>query len=155
MYIIEPAAVLLFGRIVLGIVMLYYGWPKIRALQSNAHDFIRMGFRPGWVWGSVVAFNEFVGGAALVIGFWPELFAAAIAFEMLLGTFWKIKIGKPFSDFSYDLLALALAGILMRFGGGLWVAASAPFVTWARWDLALGALAVAGVMAIASKPRMT
>lgn len=35
-------------------VMLFYGWPKIRDLKSNANDFLQMGFNPGifWRWGN-------------------------------------------------------------------------------------------------------
>jgi hypothetical protein len=54
-------------------VMIYYGWPKIRDLGSNANDFVRMGFKPGMFWGTLIASVEFFGGLAILLGFYAEL----------------------------------------------------------------------------------
>jgi hypothetical protein len=54
--------VLLLIRSVLAAVMIYYGWPKIRDPASNAKDFVRMGFKPGMFWGTLIAVVEFFGG---------------------------------------------------------------------------------------------
>jgi len=42
--------ILLFVRLVVAAVMLFYGLPKIRDLKSNTNDFVEMGFRPGIFW---------------------------------------------------------------------------------------------------------
>jgi len=111
--------VLLAVRLVAGSIMIYYGWPKIRDLQSNAKDFADMGFKPGWLHGSIVAFVEFVGGLGVLIGFLTWIPAAAFGFEMLMGTAWKInKTDKPFTDWSYDLLLFAVMVVLLAFGSG-------------------------------------
>jgi len=109
---------LLFARIIIGIGMIYYGLPKIKDLKSNANDFVGMGFRPGWFWGTIVAFVEFFGGIVMVLGFYAQVAAALLGFEMVIGTIWKIKVGKPFTDYSYDLQLLALAVIIIVFGSG-------------------------------------
>lgn len=116
--------VLLFSRLVVGVVMVFYGWPKITSLHSNAEDFTKMGFSPGMFWGTIVAFVEFFGGIAMLLGFYAEIAALAFGFEMLLGFSWKISKGRKFSDFSYDLLLLTLTLMLLTFGTGFFAARS-------------------------------
>jgi uncharacterized membrane protein YphA (DoxX/SURF4 family) len=112
--------ILLFIRIMVGIVMIYYGLPKIKDLKKNAEDFVEMGFSQGWFWGAIVVFVEFFGGVALILGFFIEIMALLFGTQMLIGTFWKILyVKKKFPDWSYDVLLLALCLILITFGGGL------------------------------------
>ena len=101
--------ILLFSRVVLAMVMIYYGWPKIRDLRSNANDFVQMGFKPGMFWGTLIAGVEFFGGIAILLGYYAELAAALFAFQMMVGMFWKLKIRKAFSDYSYDIQLFALS----------------------------------------------
>jgi uncharacterized membrane protein YphA (DoxX/SURF4 family) len=44
---IEFPWVLLFVRTVLAVIMVYYGWPKMRNLRSNANDFRANGVQAG------------------------------------------------------------------------------------------------------------
>jgi uncharacterized membrane protein YphA (DoxX/SURF4 family) len=74
--------ILLLVRIVLAIVMIYYGWPKIRDLASNANDFVQMGFNPGIFWGTLMAVVEFFGGGNIRY-LYAELAAALFAFQMI------------------------------------------------------------------------
>lgn len=111
--------VLLAVRVLVGVVFIYYGWPKIRDLKSNAEDFVKMGFKPGWFWGTVVAVVETVGGLMVLFGVFAPVAAALLAGHMATGTVWKItKTDKSFSDWSYDLLLLALALVILAFGAG-------------------------------------
>ena len=100
---IEIPWILLLLRSVVGTVMIYYGWPKVRNLKSNANDFVKMGFRPGIFWGTLIAIVEFFGGIGMLLGFYAELAATLFAFQMMVGTFWKLKIRRRFSDYSYDI----------------------------------------------------
>src|SRR5882724_6382949 len=140
--------ILLLLRIVLAIVMIYYGWPKIRDLTSNANDFAQMGFKPGIVWGTLIAVVEFFGGIAILVGFYAELAAALFAFQMMVGTFWKLKIGKPFSDYSYDIQLFALSLTIMFYGAGRYAIRSFPAAIFLRWDVALFSLAAALLLAV-------
>ena len=116
--------VLLIVRIIMGIVMIYYGYPKITNLRSNAENFVKMGFKPGMFWGTIVAFVEFFGGIAIIIGVYIWLAVALFGFQMIMGTIWKItKTEKPFTDWSYDLLLLAIALMLLITGPGYYVLA--------------------------------
>jgi uncharacterized membrane protein YphA (DoxX/SURF4 family) len=112
-------SILLLLRIIAGTIMIYYGWPKIKDLVQNAKDFENMGFKPGWLHGTIVAAVEFLGGLGILLGFLIWIPAAAFGFEMLLGAGWKItKTDKPFTDWSYDLLLLGLMLTLLAFGPG-------------------------------------
>jgi uncharacterized membrane protein YphA (DoxX/SURF4 family) len=39
--------VLLVIRLIMGVTMVYYGWPKVRDPKKNAADFEANGFGPG------------------------------------------------------------------------------------------------------------
>lgn len=119
--LINSGWVLLFVRVVLGVVMIYYGLPKIKDLSSNAKDFEKMGFKPGILWGTIIALVEFVGGIAMLIGFLAELAAFFFGLQMIVGAFWKaLKTDKPFSDWSYDLQLLAMCLTILTFGAGFY-----------------------------------
>lgn len=144
--------ILLFSRVVLAMVMIYYGWPKIRDLRSNANDFVQMGFKPGMFWGTLIAGVEFFGGIAILLGYYAELAAALFAFQMMVGMFWKLKIRKPFSDYSYDIQLFALSLTIMFHGAGRYALKAFPGTLFLRWDVALSSLAAAVLLAVFSKP---
>ena len=146
--------ILLLTRIILAVVMVYYGWPKIRDPKGNADDFVHMGFKPGMVWGSLIALVEFAGGIAIFLGIYAELAAALFAYQMTVGTFWKIRVNKPFTDYSYDLQLLALCLILMSQGAGAWAPLAFPGYIFLRWDVAALALATALLFAVFCKPQL-
>ena len=111
--------VLLVVRVIMGATMIYYGWPKIKDLEANAKDFVKMGFKPGLFWGTVVALVEFVGGLMILLGWYAWVAALLMVGHMATGTVWKItKTNKPFTDWSYDLLLLSLALVVVAFGAG-------------------------------------
>jgi uncharacterized membrane protein YphA (DoxX/SURF4 family) len=47
-----------------------------------------MGFKPGMLWGTLIALVEFVGGIAIFLGIYAEFAAALFAYQMMVGTFW-------------------------------------------------------------------
>ena len=139
-------------RTVLAGVMIYYGWPKIRDPAANANDFVRMGFKPGMFWGTLIAVVEFFGGIAILLGLYAELAAALFAFQMMVGTFWKLKIKKPFSDYSYDIQLFALCLVLIFQGAGTYALKTFPGTVFLRWDVAAFALVAALLLAVFSRP---
>ena len=144
--------ILLLARLVLGSGMIYYGWPKARDLRANAKDFDQMGFSPGIFWGTLIAAVEFIGGIAVVLGLFAELAAALFAFQMLVGAFWKIRLKKPFTDYSYDFQIFALCLIVMSQGGGRLAPAHFSAAIFLSWYFAVGALAAALLLACGCKP---
>lgn len=144
--------ILFFIRVLMGIILVYYGWPKCKNLASCAKDFEGMGFRPGVLWGTLIAVVEFFGGIAMLTGAYAELVASIFGFQMIVGTFWKVKIKKDFTEYSYDLQLLALCVVLMAFGAGLYSIASFDATVFLRWDIVLGAILVGAAFASLSKP---
>ena len=151
---IEFGWILLLARTVLAVVMSYYGWPKIRDLQATAHEFAQMGFNPPMFWGTLIALVEFVGGIAILVGFFAELAASLFGFQMLVGTFWKLRVRKPFTDYSYDLQLFALCLVIMSQGAGIIVPARFDGSIFLRWDVAAAALASALLFAALCKPKL-
>lgn len=110
---------LLFVRIILGLVMICYGLPKVKNLHSNARDFEKMGIKPGIFFGTLVAMLEFFGGFLIILGALTSLIALLFGFEMFMGALWKMTKGKkPFTDWSYDLILLATMILLLIIGPG-------------------------------------
>lgn len=110
---------LLIVRIIFGVTFIYYGRPKIMNLKTNASDFEAMGFKPGWLWGTPVALLESVGALAILLGLFTGIIAIGFVIHMTTGAMWKIlKTDKPFTDWSYDLLALSVALMLAVTGPG-------------------------------------
>lgn len=110
---------LFLARLVVGAVFIYFGIPKIKDLKQNAKDFVGMGFKPGWLWGTPVALLETIGSILLILGAYVEVLGLLFAVHMAIGTVWKItKTDKGFPDWSYDLILLSLGIVFLTMGGG-------------------------------------
>ncbi len=107
-------------RIFFGAIFIIYGWPKIRSLKKNAKDFNKMGFKPGILWGTIVALIEFIGGLALIFGFLTQIFAFLLTVQMAVATGWKIKNKKPFKDFQFDVALVVIGLALITLGAGIY-----------------------------------
>jgi uncharacterized membrane protein YphA (DoxX/SURF4 family) len=66
--------VLLVIRPIMGVTMVYYGWPKVRDPKKNATDFEAKGVKPGMFWGTLIL--EFGGGLAILLGLYAWVAAA-------------------------------------------------------------------------------
>ncbi len=112
---------LLLLRIFYGVLFVAHGWPKIKDLMQNAKNFEGMGFRPGLLWGTVVALLEFFGGLAIIAGLFTQALGLLLAIEMMVAAVWRIRKKHKFVG-GYELdLALVLIGlILATLGGGIY-----------------------------------
>ena len=118
-FTLNSSWVLLIVRLIVGVVMVNYGWPKIKDIKANAKDFVKMGFKPGWLFGTPIALLEFFGGYMVILGFGARIAVFFFALEMVTGTIWKIKTKLPFSNYSYDLLLLAHCLVILSVGVGI------------------------------------
>ena len=112
---------LLVLRVFLGAVFVVHGWPKIKNLKATAKGFAGMGFKPGWLFGTIAALLEFFGGIGLVIGFLVVPFAAFLALQFLTITIWKILKKAPFTGaggWELDLVILGGLIALLALGSG-------------------------------------
>lgn len=112
---------LLLVRIVLAVVMIKNGWPKMRNPIESIKEFDERGFWPPIFWSAVVTAVEFFGGFAVLIGAenLAHIGAGLFGMIMITGVFVKaVKERKPFDVYSYDLILLALVLVILAFGTG-------------------------------------
>ncbi len=118
-FTIYSAQAIFILRVVLGVLFIVHGWPKIKNLKETQANFGAMGFKPGILWGTVAAVLEFFGGLAIVLGILTQGVALFIAAEMLVTTFWKIRKGQGFvGGYELDLVLFAAALALASLGAG-------------------------------------
>ena len=104
-------------RILLGAIMVRHGWPKISQLKATAANFSGMGFRPAFFWATAVAIVEFVGGLALLGGFFTQVCAGLIFIQFLV-IILKLKRKENFGSWEFDGLIAAVALSLLVLGAG-------------------------------------
>lgn len=110
---------LLVLRLVLGAIFLAHGWPKLKHLRDTMTNFDGMGFKPGWLWGTLTAFTEFLGGLAVLLGLGTQAVAALFVIEFLVIIVWKIARRAPFiGNVELDLVIFSAAVVLFVVGAG-------------------------------------
>ena len=106
-------------RLALGLIFIVHGWPKLRNLPMTGSHFESMGFKPGNVWGAVVALAEFFGGIMVFFGFYTPIGALGIACVMIVALLWKINRGQGLvGGYELDLILLAAAIAVVLLGSG-------------------------------------
>lgn len=101
-------------RIILGALFILHGWPKVRNFKTNANNFGGMGFKPGWLWGTIAALLEFLGGIGFILGIWVPYLCFFFMAEFVVIIIWKWIKGMPFVS-GWELDALIFAMLLMLF----------------------------------------
>ena len=114
-------------RLVLGVAMVYHGWPKVippggpfhhhatTALDHYSHYVTTLGL-PRWL-GYVSALTEFVGGILIVLGLFTRFAAFMITLNMVVALFY-VDIHLGYTGSEYSLALLAMAFLLMLTGAG-------------------------------------
>ncbi|MBI2623815.1 MAG: DoxX family protein [Candidatus Liptonbacteria bacterium] len=85
---------ILFVRIAVGVVFLHAGWGKLSDMAPVVTGFVGMGF-PAWV-AHLVAYCEFLGGIAVLLGIFVR-YAGIILAVIMLVAFWKVHAANGFS----------------------------------------------------------
>jgi len=112
---------ILILRVVLGLIVIAHGFPKITNLRGAVPGFEKMGFRPGIFWATIAAFAEFIGGIALVLGVLTQFFALLLVIEFAI-ILVKLRLrpgARLVGGYELDLLVFAAALILATLGGGV------------------------------------
>lgn len=108
-------------RLVLGFIMVYHGWLKLKNFKENKISFYNMKFKPAIFWLIIAILVEFVGGIFLIFGFMTKFVTLLILFQFLIIIFiLKLKLFKKFSfkEIEFDLLILTSALIILTVGPG-------------------------------------
>jgi putative oxidoreductase len=111
---------LLFLRVAFGAVLVAHGFPKLKKLKETSANFSNMGFRPGALWGTLIALLESFGGIAVILGFMTVCVSALFIVEFLVIVIWKLaKRGAFVNGWEFDLLLLAVVVMLFFSGAGM------------------------------------
>lgn len=109
-------------RLLLGIIFLVHGYPKLKDFKGTAKFLASIGFKPGAFWGAVLGFFEFFGALALLSGFASRIFSAALIVSMTVAAkIKKFKWKKTFSGeggWEFDALIIAALMTLLLLGSG-------------------------------------
>lgn len=122
---LQPWGIFLL-RIVLGVAMVYNGWPKVIpagglrgnhfvALDHFAHFVQTLGL-PHWL-GYVSAFTEFLGGIFLILGLLTRFCAFLVTINMLAAIA-LVNIHRGYLGSAYTLALAAMAFLLLLTGSG-------------------------------------
>ena len=80
---INTDAALLILRVVLGIIMVYHGWPKVTNLGGTIQGFTGMGIPLPALSAVLATVAEFGGGLLLLLGVLTDIAGLLFALEML------------------------------------------------------------------------
>ncbi|PKL47031.1 MAG: DoxX family protein [Candidatus Riflebacteria bacterium HGW-Riflebacteria-2] len=125
-------------RVGFGIVMMIHGVPKLMAgpelwaKLGTAMGVFGIHFAPTF-WGFMAAFSEGIGGLFLVLGLGVRVFAALLAFTMLVATLMHYMKGDTFSVYSHALSLAIVFFSLMICGGGNWSIGARIKAMAGRW----------------------
>lgn len=109
---------LLALRVVLGLILIAHGVPKLRNLSATADGFRSMGFFPGRFWAFVAGFIETFGGAFLIVGLFTQPVAMLVAAQFLV-IIMKLKLRQGLvKGYEFDLIIFASALALATTGAG-------------------------------------
>ena len=109
-------------RVVMGIIFLTHGIPKIKDIKGTGAWLGSEGFKPGIFWAAVLAVLEVFGSLALILGIYAQIVAVLFAIEMATGTLWKMKKGMGIvNGYEIDLALLGGALVIATVGTGAYV----------------------------------
>lgn len=115
----QNAWALMVLRVVLGVIFLSDGLPKIKNLKGEQGSFGLLGFNPGKIIGIAIILLESIGGAFLVLGIFVQLAALLLAIQMIIAALWKIRLGGEVGkDFWFQLILAAATLALATSGAG-------------------------------------
>ena len=150
--VITLSAGLLLLRLVTGLTMAVHGTQKLfgwfngPGLTRLTQGFEKQGFKPAWLWVSLVILSEVGGGLSLALGFLTPLGAAGIFGTMFMATFkshWKNGFFVSKGGYEYTLLLMAVSITLGIIGPG-------SYSLDALFGIALPETLLFGVLAVAS-----
>lgn len=109
---------LLALRVVLGVILIAHGFPKIKNIRGTASWMGPLGFKPAIFWAAVVSSLEFFGGILLLLGFLTQIVSALVAIQFIV-VILKVNSKKGLvGGFELDLMILSASIALLTLGSG-------------------------------------
>ncbi len=109
---------LLALRVILGLILMVHGYPKLKGLKQTAEGFAGMGFKPGIFWATLIMLLEVFGGLLLILGFFVQIIAFFIALEFIVILLKVKRKAGLVGGYELDLLILAAALAILTLGAG-------------------------------------
>jgi putative oxidoreductase len=107
--------------VVVGVVAVLHGWPKMKALGAFIEKVDTMGVPIAPVFATAAALAEFLGGLALILGLFTRYAAFSFACVMAVVVF-KVQLPHGFfakdNGYEYPLVLLVAAVSLVFSGAG-------------------------------------
>jgi len=108
-------------RVVLAVILIAHGIPKIRRFAEAAEQFRSLGVRPARALVGVAALIEVGGGLCLLLGFFTQFAALLIALQFLFIVLYVKRHARTLvGGYELDLLLFAGALALVTLGAGTW-----------------------------------
>ncbi len=104
-------------RVVVGLILLSHGVPKIKNIRGTA-EWIGKMFKPGIFWAVLVSVFEVFGGISLIVGFLTQVVAAFVVVQFIV-IILRVNGKKGLvGGYELDLIILASVLALLVLGGG-------------------------------------
>jgi putative oxidoreductase len=119
----NPDVGLLFIRLALAAVFINAGWAKINNIEGVIGFFGTLGISSFFAY--VVAYVEFLGGIAFLLGIWVRYFGLAVAFNMLVAIYkvhWENGFSLANGGYEQVLVLMLMALTLVTTGAGKYTA---------------------------------
>ena len=107
-------------RLGTGIILLVAGYQKLMAMDNTVAYFAKQGFPVPVVTGWFIAFLEFFGGVALILGMFVSYLGLIYTIEFIVATFLVKLPGVGYAQSRLDIMILAAAAALYFLGAGPW-----------------------------------
>ncbi len=102
-----------FLRLILGLILILHGYPKLKNLKIVSDWMNQNGFKPGFLFAFLAMILEFFGGIFLVLGFLSQIVALFVLLQFLVIIIWRFFGHMSKIEFELDLLILAGAVIIL------------------------------------------
>ena len=117
----SPAYALVPVRLIVGVVAVIHGWPKVRDLGAFIDQLRVMGIPLPQIFGTAAALSEFLGGLALILGLFTRQAAFFFACVMAVAAFrvhWANGFFAKEGGYEYPLVLLVASLSLILGGSG-------------------------------------
>jgi putative oxidoreductase len=114
----KPSLGLLLIRIATGLVFVMHGWMKFNNVDMVNGMLSGFGFPAGTA--MFITYLELIGGAALILGILPRIFAILFAFEMLVAIYVTGFFSNGYSKHELEIVLLLLSLGIAFAGSGRW-----------------------------------
>ena len=107
-------------RLMLGLIFIVHGFPKLKSPETTGSFFLKLGIPVPRFSAVVVGIVEFFGGIALILGFSTRIAAALLVIDMTVATLLKkTKMNQGFiGGYEFDLALLAALITIFLIGSG-------------------------------------